>query len=207
MFNLLNLPLGCRRRCGPGGNGIAAQSQPRSLLVLCPVSAAHRIHARGINEALLHGSLLPKHHCYAQSHAQILQKLYVQIPTQCPKCSIDLVFSHELFLHFQLTMSLAAARPLISVYTEKSEPGGVTVCLPAVFRFVNLSWKKVKMNSNRSISIVPSKLHALSLRAPVRPDIVSMIHNEVAKNRRQPYCVSEPAGHQVDTKCASSSCG
>ena len=30
-----------------------------------------------------------------------------------------------------------------------------------------------------------------------RPDIVSMIHNNVAKNKRQPYCVSEPAGHQV----------
>merc|ERR1711879_182209 len=70
----------------------------------------------------------------------------------------------------ELTMSLAAARPLISVYTEKSEPGGVTVCLPAVFR------------------------------APVRPDIVSMIHNEVAKNRRQPYCVSEPAGHQTSAE-------
>jgi len=67
-------------------------------------------------------------------------------------------------------MSLAAARPLISVYTEKSEPGGVTVCLPAVFK------------------------------APVRPDIVSMIHNEVAKNRRQPYCVSEPAGHQTSAE-------
>ena len=48
MFYLLNLPFGCRRRCSAGGNGIAAQSQPPSLLVLCPVSAAHRIHARGI---------------------------------------------------------------------------------------------------------------------------------------------------------------
>ena len=38
----------------------------------------------------------------------------------------------------------------------------------------------------------------LFTRAPVRPDIVSMIHHEVAKNRRQPYCVSEPAGHQVE---------
>ena len=45
-------------------------------------------------------------------------------------------------------MSLAAARPLISVYTEKSEPGGVTVCLPAVFRFVRLSWMKVEFNEN-----------------------------------------------------------
>jgi large subunit ribosomal protein L4e len=67
-------------------------------------------------------------------------------------------------------MSLAAARPLISVYTDKAEAGGATVCLPAVFR------------------------------APVRPDIVSMIHHEVAKNRRQPYCVSEPAGHQTSAE-------
>ena len=51
-------------------------------------------------------------------------------------------------LNFQLTMSLAAARPLISVYTEKSEPGGVTVCLPAVFRFMRLSWMKVEINEN-----------------------------------------------------------
>jgi len=67
-------------------------------------------------------------------------------------------------------MSLAAARPLISVYSEKSQGTGLTVCLPAVFR------------------------------APVRPDIVNLIHNEVAKNRRQPYCVSEPAGHQTSAE-------
>ena len=44
-------------------------------------------------------------------------------------------------------MSLAAARPLISVYTEKSEPGGVAVCLPAVFRFVYLSWMEINENN------------------------------------------------------------
>jgi len=67
-------------------------------------------------------------------------------------------------------MSLAAARPLITVYSDKSVPAGTTVCLPAVFR------------------------------APVRPDIVNTIHNEVAKNKRQPYCVSEPAGHQTSAE-------
>jgi len=67
-------------------------------------------------------------------------------------------------------MSLAAARPLISVYTDKAEAGGVTVCLPAVFR------------------------------APVRPDIVSLIHQEVANNRRHPYSVSQPAGHQTSAE-------
>jgi len=67
-------------------------------------------------------------------------------------------------------MSLAAARPLISVYSEKNESSGSTVCLPAVFK------------------------------APVRPDIVSFIHHEVAKNRRQPYCVNVDAGHQTSAE-------
>jgi len=67
-------------------------------------------------------------------------------------------------------MSLAAARPLISVYMEKNGRGPATVCLPAVFR------------------------------APIRPDIVSYIHNEIAKNRRQPYCVNVDAGHQTSAE-------
>merc|ERR1711890_113174 len=67
-------------------------------------------------------------------------------------------------------MSLAAARPLVSVYSEKNESSGTTVCLPAVFR------------------------------APVRPDIVSFIHHEVAKNKRQPFCVNVDAGHQTSAE-------
>ena len=67
-------------------------------------------------------------------------------------------------------MSIAAARPLISVYDEKNKSSGTTVCLPAVFR------------------------------AAVRPDIVSTIHNEVAKNRRQPYAVNQYAGHQTSAE-------
>jgi len=67
-------------------------------------------------------------------------------------------------------MSLAAARPLIGVHSDKNAPTGTTVCLPAVFR------------------------------APVRPDIVSLMHNNIAKNKRQPYCVSEPAGHQTSAE-------
>merc|ERR1711872_876223 len=55
-------------------------------------------------------------------------------------------------------------------HSDKNAPTGTTVCLPAVFR------------------------------APVRPDIVNTIHNEVAKNKRQPYCVSEPAGHQTSAE-------
>jgi hypothetical protein len=60
--------------------------------------------------------------------------------------------------------SLSAARPLISVHHEKGDATKSAVCLPAVFR------------------------------APIRPDIVSFIHNEVSKNRRQPYSVSQAAG-------------
>jgi large subunit ribosomal protein L4e len=67
-------------------------------------------------------------------------------------------------------MSLAAARPLVSVYNEKSAPLGVTICLPAVFK------------------------------APVRPDVVSFIHHEIAKNRRQPYAVNKDAGHQTSAE-------
>merc|ERR1712180_351292 len=67
-------------------------------------------------------------------------------------------------------MAVAAARPLITVYTEKNEPGGVTVCLPAVFR------------------------------APVRPDIVHFVHSNMAKNSRQPYAVHKHAGHQTSAE-------
>lgn len=67
-------------------------------------------------------------------------------------------------------MALAAARPLITVYNEKSQPSGERVTLPAVFK------------------------------APIRPDIVSFIHSEMIKNRRQPYAVSEKAGHQTSAE-------
>jgi len=59
---------------------------------------------------------------------------------------------------------------LISVYTEKNESSGTSVCLPAVFK------------------------------APVRPDIVSFIHHNIAKNTRQPYCVNVDAGHQTSAE-------
>jgi large subunit ribosomal protein L4e len=67
-------------------------------------------------------------------------------------------------------MSLSAARPLVTVWSEKSEATEKPVCLPAVFK------------------------------APIRPDIVSFIHHEVAKNHRQPYCVNRDAGHQTSAE-------
>merc|ERR1712213_236212 len=70
----------------------------------------------------------------------------------------------------RLKMALSAARPLITVYSEKSEATEKPVCLPAVFK------------------------------APIRPDIVSFIHHEIAKNHRQPYCVNRDAGHQTSAE-------
>jgi len=63
-----------------------------------------------------------------------------------------------------------AARPLIQVYNEKGEPSESNVTLPAVFR------------------------------APIRPDIVNFVHFEMLKNTRQPYAVSNKAGHQTSAE-------
>lgn len=36
--------------------------------------------------------------------------------------------------------------------------------------------------------------------APIRPDLVSFVHTNIAKNSRQPYAVSEEAGHQTSAE-------
>lgn len=63
-----------------------------------------------------------------------------------------------------------ASRPLITVYSDKGEPTEKNIVLPAVFR------------------------------APIRPDIVTFVHSEMMKNTRQPYAVSEKAGHQTSAE-------
>ncbi|XP_057616220.1 60S ribosomal protein L4-like [Chionomys nivalis] len=65
---------------------------------------------------------------------------------------------------------MACARPLISVYSEKGESSGKNVTLPAVFK------------------------------ALIRPDIVNFVHTNLRKNNRQPYAVSELAGHQTSAE-------
>lgn len=65
---------------------------------------------------------------------------------------------------------LSTARPLISVYNERSEATGTTVALPAIFK------------------------------APIRPDVVNFVHQNMAKNHRQPYCVNDQAGHQTSAE-------
>ncbi len=67
-------------------------------------------------------------------------------------------------------MSLSTARPLITVFTEKSEASGETISLPSVFK------------------------------APIRPDVVNFVHQQVSKNSRQPYGVSKEAGHQTSAE-------
>ncbi len=36
--------------------------------------------------------------------------------------------------------------------------------------------------------------------APIRPDVVQLVHTNVAKNKRQPYAVSTKAGHQTSAE-------
>ncbi|SPC66053.1 probable RPL4A - ribosomal protein L4-A [Ustilago sp. UG-2017b] len=36
--------------------------------------------------------------------------------------------------------------------------------------------------------------------APIRPDVVQLVHTNVAKNKRQPYAVSSKAGHQTSAE-------
>lgn len=63
-----------------------------------------------------------------------------------------------------------AARPLISVHSEKGEVTSSSITLPAVFK------------------------------APIRPDIVNDVHFRMLKNTRQPYAVSAKAGHQTSAE-------
>ncbi|CAH4033158.1 60S ribosomal protein L4 [Pieris brassicae] len=68
-------------------------------------------------------------------------------------------------------MSLSVARPLVSVYSEKSEVvKDASLPLPFVFK------------------------------APIRPDLVNDVHVSMSKNARQPYSVSKEAGHQTSAE-------
>lgn len=67
-------------------------------------------------------------------------------------------------------MSKSAARPLVGVYSEKNETSKSLIPLPAIFK------------------------------APIRPDIVNDMHQLIKRNSRQPYAVSEQAGHQTSAE-------
>jgi len=67
-------------------------------------------------------------------------------------------------------MADSLARPLISVHDEKNAVSGSNVPLPAVFK------------------------------APIRPDIVNFVHQNMSKNARQAYAVNVDAGHQTSAE-------
>jgi large subunit ribosomal protein L4e len=65
---------------------------------------------------------------------------------------------------------MAASRPLVTVYDEKGQSTGKSVVLPAVFR------------------------------APIRTDIVSFVHDQMRRNKRQAHAVSDKAGEQTSAE-------
>lgn len=68
-------------------------------------------------------------------------------------------------------MSLTASRPLVSIYSDKNEAlKDKNLALPYVFK------------------------------APIRPDVVSEVSQLMRRNKRQPYAVSEAAGHQTSAE-------
>jgi len=58
----------------------------------------------------------------------------------------------------------------VAVHTTDNAPSEVSISLPAVFR------------------------------APIRPDVVNFVHDQMAKNTRQPYAVNKDAGHQTSAE-------
>ncbi|KAH6892090.1 ribosomal protein L4 domain-containing protein [Thelonectria olida] len=63
-----------------------------------------------------------------------------------------------------------ASRPTVTIIGKDGSPTGATHPIPAVFT------------------------------SPIRPDIVQQVHTGIAKNKRQPYAVSEKAGHQTSAE-------
>ncbi|KAI8315375.1 60S ribosomal protein L4-B [Colletotrichum sp. SAR11_59] len=63
-----------------------------------------------------------------------------------------------------------ASRPTVTIIGKDGKSSGNTHTLPAVFL------------------------------SPIRPDIVQEVHKGMAKNKRQPYSVSEKAGHQTSAE-------
>ncbi|KAI0005186.1 60S ribosomal protein L4 [Xylariaceae sp. FL0662B] len=63
-----------------------------------------------------------------------------------------------------------ASRPTVSIIGKDGSPSGATHTIPTVFS------------------------------SPIRPDIVQQVHTGMAKNKRQPYAVSEKAGHQTSAE-------
>merc|ERR1712113_98760 len=74
-------------------------------------------------------------------------------------------------LRFELLhVGMAVARPIVNVYSSDGKLSGNTAKMPGVFT------------------------------APLRPDILNFVHDQMRKNSRQPYAVSSKAGHQCSAE-------
>merc|ERR1711939_1196881 len=71
---------------------------------------------------------------------------------------------------FPFTTVKMSSRPTVGILGADGASSGETLPLPAVFK------------------------------SPIRPDIVQTVHTGMAKNKRQPYAVSEKAGHQTSAE-------
>merc|ERR1712057_89729 len=69
-----------------------------------------------------------------------------------------------------LNMSIAAARPCVTIQGAGTDDKPSQVAMPSVFL------------------------------APIRPDVVHFVHSNMAKNRRQAYAVNKDAGHQTSAE-------
>ena len=72
-----------------------------------------------------------------------------------------------------MSSTTAAARPLVTIQTLESDmatDASTTVALPD------------------------------TMKAPLRPDIVTFVHSQMSNNSRQPYAVSKKAGHQTSAE-------
>ncbi|TYH91189.1 hypothetical protein ES332_A13G099800v1 [Gossypium tomentosum] len=72
-----------------------------------------------------------------------------------------------------MAAAAAAARPLVSVQT---------------------------IESDMATDSTPTVPLADVMKASIRPDIVTFVHDNISKNRRQPYAVSKCAGHQTSAE-------
>lgn len=93
----------------------------------------------------------------------------------CEKYSEENNYSFDwkwkfVFFFCSTFQATALARPLISVHDEKNATTGSNVPLPAVFK------------------------------APIRPDIVNFVHQNMSKNSRQAYAVNVDAGKKLSVK-------
>lgn len=74
----------------------------------------------------------------------------------------------------------------------------VIICLYGFFHF-QAARPVVSIFSENGDRIGQTTLPTV-LKAPIRPDVVTFVHSDMAKNKRQPYAVNKLAGHQTSAE-------